>query len=109
MSFTVKSASLNMAIRKANSGSDCAPILYIVGSWQSEMKGHPTFAVRARPQTPTLRFKDGPADCQSHPATLRFGRKKRLEYLFFLRRRQAWARIADRNLEPAFLIQSRYD
>lgn len=105
MTFTVKSGPVEYGLRKAKSGSDCAPILYIVGSWQSEMKGHPTFAVRARPQTPTLRLNDGPADCQSHPATLRFGREKRLEYLFFLRHWQAWACIADRNLEQPFLIQ----
>src|SRR5260370_34528650 len=82
MAFTVKSGPVEYGLRKAKSSYDCAPILYIVCSWQSEMKGRPTSAVRARPQTATLRLDDRAANRQPHPAALWLGRKKRLENLF---------------------------
>jgi len=75
------SRAFDISTRKAKSSYDCAPILYIVCSWQSEMKGRPTYAVRARPQTASLRLDDRAANRQPHPAALWLGRKKRLENL----------------------------
>src|ERR1700722_3172769 len=76
---------------------------------KGEIKARTAITIRSGPQATAMGFKNRAADRQPHPATLRFGREKRLEDLFLLRCRQARATVADRNLQQPLRIQPRLD
>ena len=64
--------------------------------WQSETKSCPWSVIGGGPQSATMRFDNGTADGQPHPAALRLGGEEGRKDLVNIPSRQSRACIADR-------------